>query len=313
MAHLYTTRENYTADQLKEMKDRYLPTELICCTASREIEDGEIVFVGIGISDLAGVIAKLVHAPNCLMVAESGYIGFAGISTMFSPADDWGGTMAMCHQGLPETFVDQQAGFIDVACLGFAQMDRFGNVNVTYITGPRIRMNGSGGGGDITSSAGRIVYTVEFNARSYVERLDYMTEPGFFDGSPDARKKQNLVGGGPSCVVTDRGVFRFDTKTHEMYLAEVFPWQDKEDIEGIKKTFPWNLKVAGELKIIEPPGERELWAMKLTDPVGLWTVPKVLDTTVGRLVLSGKRDIEGYNTLEGEREAAWRKVLEILT
>jgi glutaconate CoA-transferase subunit B len=72
MAHLYTTRENYTAEQLKEMKDRYLPTELICCTASREIEDGEIVFVGIGISDLAGVIAKLVHAPNCLMVAESG-------------------------------------------------------------------------------------------------------------------------------------------------------------------------------------------------------------------------------------------------
>ena len=313
MAHLYTTRENYTAEQLKEMKDRYLPTELICCTASREIEDGEIVFVGIGISDLAGVIAKLVHAPNCLMVAESGYIGFAGISTMFSPADDWGGTMAMCHQGLPETFVDQQAGFIDVACLGFAQMDRFGNVNVTYITGPRIRMNGSGGGGDITSSAGRIVYTVEFNARSYVERLDYMTEPGFFDGSPDARKKQNLVGGGPSCVVTDRGVFRFDAKTHEMYLAEVFPWQDREDIEEIKKAFPWHLKVARELKIIEPPAERELWAMKLMDPVGLWTVPKVLETTVGRLVLSGKRDIESYNTLEAEREAAWRKVMAILT
>jgi glutaconate CoA-transferase subunit B len=313
MGHLYSAGEHYTPQQLKEMKAKYLPTELICCTASREIEDGEIVFVGIGISDLAGVIAKLVHAPNSLMVAESGYIGFAGISTMFSPADDWGGTMAMCHQGLPETFVDQQAGLIDVAFLGFAQMDRFGNVNVTYITGPRIRMNGSGGGGDIASSAGRVVYTIEFNARSYVEKLDYMTEPGFLDGSPNSRKKLNLVGGGPSCVVSDRGVFRFDGKTHEMYLAEVFPWQDREDIEEIKKSFPWNLKVAGELKIIEPPTERELWAMRLMDPVGLWTVPKVLDTTVGKLVLSGKHDIEGYNTLEDEREAAWRKALQILT
>jgi glutaconate CoA-transferase subunit B len=313
MGRLFTAKEKYTADKLKEMKGKYLPTELICCTASREIEDGEIVFVGIGISDLAGAIAKLVHAPNSLMVAESGYIGFAGISTMFSPADDWGATMAMCHQGLPETFIDQQAGLIDVAYLGFAQMDRFGNVNVTYITGPSIRMNGSGGGGDIASSAGRVVYTAEFKARSYANKLDYMTEPGFLDGSPDARKKQNLGGGGPSCVVTDRGLFRFDVGTHEMYLAEVFPWQDRDDIEEIKKAFPWTLQVAGELKVIEPPTERELWAMKLMDPVGLWTVEKVLDTTVGRLVLSGKHDIEGYNTLEEQREAAWRKAMDILT
>lgn len=313
MGHLYIEREKYTAEQLKEMKGKYLPTELICCTASREIEDREVMFVGVGISDLAGAIAKLVYAPNALMVAEAGYIGFAGISVMFSPGDNWGGTMAMCHQGLPETFIDEQAGFIDVAYLGFAQIDRFGNVNVNYITGPKIRMNGSGGGGDIASSAGRIVYTVEFTPRSYVKKLDYMTEPGFFDGSPDARKKQNLVGGGPSCVVTNKGVFRFDVVTHEIYLAEIFPWQDEEDIEEIKKAFPWRLKAAKELKIIEPPTERELWAMRLMDPVGLWTVAKVLDTTLGKLVLSGKHDIEGYNTLAEAREAAWRKAMEILT
>jgi glutaconate CoA-transferase subunit B len=313
MGRLFTTREKYTADELKQMKHKYLPTELICCTASREIQDGEVMFVGIGISDLAGAIAKLVYAPNSLMVAESGYIGFAGISTMFSPADDWGGTMAMCHQGLPETFIDQQAGLIDVAYLGFAQMDRFGNVNVTYITGPGIRMNGSGGGGDIASSAGRVVYTIEFNARSYVKKLDYMTEPGFFDGSPDARMKHNLVGEGPSCVVTDRGIFRFDADSRELYLAEVFPWQDREDIADIKKAFPWNLEVAGELKVIEPPTERELWAMRLMDPVGLWTVGKVLDTTLGKLVLSGKHDLEAYNTFEEAQEAAWRKAMDILT
>lgn len=313
MGRLYTEREKYTAEQLKEMKGKYISTELICCTASREVEDREVVFVGVGISDLGGSIAKLVYTPNALLVAEAGYIGFAGVSVMFSPADNWGGTMAMCHQGLTETFIDQQAGFIDVAYLGLAQMDRFGNVNVTYVTGPGIRMNGSGGGGDIASSAGRIVYTVEFNPRSYVEKLDYMTEPGFLDGSPDARKKHNLVGGGPSCVVTNRGIFRFDAETHEIYLAEVFPWQDDEDIEEIRKSFPWRLKVAKELKIIEPPTDRELWAMRLMDPVGIWSKAKITDTTLGKLVLSGKHDIEGYNALEEGREAAWRKAMGILT
>ena len=114
-------------------------------------------------------------------------------------------------------------------------------------------------------------------------------------------------------MVTNRGVFRFDVETHEMYLAEVFPWQDKADIEEVRKAFPWNLKVARELKIIAPPTERELWVMRLMDPLGLWTVARVLDTTLGKLVLSGKHDIEAYNALEEGREAAWRKALEIVT
>jgi glutaconate CoA-transferase subunit B len=313
MGHLYATREKYTPEQLKEMKEKYIPSELICCTGSREVEDREVMFVGVGISDLAGAIAKLVYTPNAIMVAEAGYIGFAGIAVMNSPSDNWGGTMAMCHQGLPETFIDEQSGFIDVAYLGFAQMDKFGNVNVSYIVGPGIRMNGSGGGGDISSSAGRIVYTVEFAPRSYVEKLDYMTEPGFLDGSPDARKKANLVGGGPSCVVTDRGKFRFDPETHELYLAEVFPWQDEQDIEEIKKSFPWDLKVAEELKIMEPPTERELWAMRLLDRSGTWTIAKLMDRPVGKVLMAGKLNLEGYNIVLGLRESGMREAMETLT
>lgn len=312
MGHLYTTREKYTPEQLKEMKEKYIPSELICCTASREGEDREVIFVGIGISDLAGAIAKWVYTPNAIMVAEAGYVGFAGLAVMMSPADNWGGTMAMCHQGLPDTFIDQQSGFMDVAYLGFAQMDKFGNVNVTYIIGPQIRMNGSGGGGDIASSAGRVVYTVEFNPRQWVERLDYMTEPGFLDGSPDARKKANLVGGGPSCVVSNRGVFRFDPETHEVYLAEVFPWQDEEDIEEVKKGIPWDLKVAKELKIIEPPTERELWAMRLLDPGGNWTIANLMDRPIGKVLMGGKSDLEGLNILLELGESAMKEVMEFL-
>lgn len=313
MAHLYTTREKYTPEQLKDMKEKYTSAELIVCTAAREVEDRETVFVGVGVSDLAGAIAKLTYAPNIVLVAEAGYIGFAGISVMTSPSDNWGGTMAMCHQGLPETFIDQQAGFMDVAYLGFAQIDKFGNVNVTYIKNPPLRMNGSGGGGDIACSAGRIVYTAEFESRKFVEQLDYMTEPGFFDGSPDARKTANLVGGGPSVVVTNRGIFRFDAKSHKMYLAEVFPWQDDEDIEEIKKGVSWDLDVSGELKIIEPPTERELWAMKLMDSDGIWSTPNILNTPAGKAVVTKKFDIEGYNTVLENRETAFRKAMQVLT
>ena len=313
MGHLYTTREEYTPEQLKEVKAKYKPPELVCCTGSREVEDREVVLVGIGISDLAGAIAKLVHTPNAILVAEAGYIGFPSVAVLVSPADNSAGAMAMCHQSLPEVFIDQQAGFIDVSYLGFAQMDKYGNVNVSYIVGPGVMMNGSGGGGDIASSAGRVVYTVEFNPRQWVEKVDYMTEPGFLDGSPDARKKANLVGGGPSAVITDRGVFRFDSETRELYLAEVFPWQDDEDIKEVKESFPWDLKVADDLKIIVPPTERELWALGLMDPTGQYTIASILDRPLGKIILGGKLDLEGYSTYLELSERAIEEVLDFAT
>jgi len=313
MGHLYTTREQYTPEQLKEMKGKYSPPELVCCTGSREVEDREVVFVGIGISDLAGAVAKLVHTPNAILVAEAGYVGFPSVSVLISPADNSAGAMAMCHQGLPDMFIDQQSALIDVSYLGFAQMDKFGNVNVTYIVGPQIKMNGSGGGGDIASSAGRVVYTVEFNPRQWVEKVDYMTEAGFFDGSPDTRKKANLVGGGPSAVITNRGVFRFDSETHELYLAEVFPWQDDEDIEEVKKSFPWDLKVAKELKIIEPPTERELWALRLMDPNGQYIIASIMDRPIGKIIMESKFDLEGYDIFLGLMERAAREAVDFVT
>jgi glutaconate CoA-transferase subunit B len=313
MGHLYTTREKYTPEQLREMREKYTPPELVCCTGSREVTDREVVFVGIGISDLAGAVAKLVHTPNAILVAEAGYVGFPSVAVLVSPADNSAGAMAMCHQGLPDVLMDQQSGFMDAAYLGFAQMDKFGNANVSYIVGLQMKMNGSGGGGDIASSAGRVVYTAEFNPRQWVEKLDYMTETGFLDGRPDARKKANLVGGGPSSVVTNRGVFRFDSETHELYLAEVFPWQDEEDIEKVKKSFPWDLKIAKELKIIEPPTERELWALRLMDPNGQYLIANVMDRPLGKIIMERKFDLEGYDTFLGLIENAIKEVLEFVT
>jgi glutaconate CoA-transferase subunit B len=313
MAHLYTKRESYTPEQLKELKARNTAPELVCCAGSREVQDREIVFVGIGISDLAGAIAKLVHTPNAILVAEAGYVGFPSVSVLISPADNSAGAMAMCHQGLPDMFMDQQSGLIDVSYLGFAQMDRFGNVNVSYITGRQMKMNGSGGGGDIASSAGRVVYTAEFNPRQWVEKLDYMTEAGFLDGSPDARKKANLVGGGPSAVVTDKGIFRFDQKSHELYLAEVFPWQDDSEIQQLKESFPWDLKIAKDLKIMQPPTEKEMTALKLMDPMGQYIIASILDRPIGKLILAGEIGFDGCNVMCEIGEKAVLDVLEFVT
>jgi len=313
MAHLYTSRENYTPEQLQEMKAKYTAPELVVCSASREVVDREIIFVGIGISDLAGAVAKLVHTPNCILVAEAGYVGFPSISVLISPADNSAGCMAMCHQGLPDMFIDQQAALIDIAYLGFAQMDKYGNVNVSYITGRQLKMNGSGGGGDIASSAGRVVYTAEFNPRQWVEKVDYMTETGFFDGSPDARKKHNLVGGGPSAVATDRGIFRFDPVTHEVYLAEAFPWQDKADIANIKESFPWNLKIADDLKIMEPPTDRELTALKQMDPMGQYTIASIMDRPIGKYIMSGNIGLGACDELCLLGESACLVVLDSVT
>lgn len=313
MGHIYTTRESYTAEQISEMKARYAPPELVCCIGSREVEDREVVFVGIGISDLAGAIAKLVYTPNAILVAEAGYIGFPSVAVLISPADNSAGVMAMCHQGLAEMFIDQQSGLIDASYLGFAQMDKYGNVNVSYITGKQMKMNGSGGGGDIASSAGRVIYTAEFNPRQWAEKLDYMTEAGFLDGSPNARKKANLVGGGPSAVITDRGVFRFDIKSHEIYLAEVFPWQDEDNIEDIKNSFPWDLKVANDLKIMQPPTEKEMTALNLMDPMGQYIIASIMDRPIGKLILEGNIGLEGCCIMCDIGEKAITEVLGFVT
>lgn len=294
------------ADDYKALKDKFTPVQLICCAAARQFNDRETVFGGVGLSFLAVAIAKRVYAPNIILVAEAGYVGFACVSSMVSPSDSVGGYMAFCHQGLFENFRDQQAGLIDSACLGFAQMDRFGNVGVTYVE-PMIRINGSGGGGDISSSARSVVYIGEYNPRQFQVKVDYLTNPGFLDGNPDARRRAGLPGGGPKCVVTNRGIFRFDPETHEMYLAEVFPWQDEEEIAEIVAATPWSLQVSKDLKIIKPPTEDENKAIVLMDPQLRYMITVALERPAGKVILSGKTDLASYDYLLALNENRWRK------
>lgn len=283
----------YTPEQVKEPTKKYMPVQLACCAGSRQFNDKEVVFGGVGISFLTVAIAKLLYTPNAILMTEAGYVGFTGITSLASPADNAGAVGATLHQGLFEMFRDMQAGLVDAACLGLAQVDKYGNANVTYVS-PNMRMNGSGGGGDISSSAGRVVYVIKYARRTFVEKVDYMTNPGYLDGSPNARQNAGLVGGGPACIVTDQGIFRFDETSHEMYLAEVFPWQNEQDIQGIQDDFPWELKIARELKIIQPPTEEEIAAIELMDPGKTYLEESVLDRPIAKIMSTGRNDLNAY-------------------
>lgn len=155
--------------------------------------------------------------------------------------------------------------------MGGAEVDKFGNINTTAIFGkdgsydhPKVRLPGSGGANDIASSAPRTVIMMRLQKGKFVEKVDFITSPGHLTG-PGARQKAGLVGGGPDCVVTDRGFFRFDEQTKEMYLDSIYPGQT---VEQIKELIDWDLKISPNLRVEDPPTVEQIELMHKLDPLG---------------------------------------------
>jgi glutaconate CoA-transferase subunit B len=172
---------------------------------SRQIKNGEVVFVGTGLPMIASLLAKRTHAPRAKIVFESGFIDSNAKDLALSIADSRLGWRASGAIGLLETLgLMVQGGHVDVGFVGAAQIDGYGNINTTYIGSfekPVVRLPGSGGGNDMVSSAKRIVVIMPHEKRKMVNKLDYLTSPGYLDG-PGARERAGLLGGGPSLVVT---------------------------------------------------------------------------------------------------------------
>ena len=178
--------------------------ELMAVCGSKQIKNGEVVFIGTGLPLIAAMLAKKTHAPGARIVYEAGFIDSNAIDIALSIADSRLGYRASAAIGLIETLgLMLQGGHVDVGFVGAAQIDEYGNINTTYIGSfekPTVRLPGSGGGNDIVSSAKRIVIIMTHEKRKMVKKLDYLTSPGFLDG-PGAREKAGLRGGGPSLVV----------------------------------------------------------------------------------------------------------------
>ncbi len=236
--------------------------------AAREIHDGEIVFCGTGISLLAAMAAKCIHAPGAIIFFETGAIDPDLKEIPLTVADSRLMYGSSNNAGLGEAFAIMQNPFLGarlVGILGAAQVDRFGNLNSTCLgdySKPKVRFPGSGGACDVGSFVGRTMVFIRQELRRFVEELDYFTTPGYFTG-PGERERHGYKHGGPACVISDKAVMRFDAETKEMYLYRCFPGTAAAEIQE-STGFPIDLSRAGEL---DPPTAEELRILRrVVDP-----------------------------------------------
>lgn len=213
----------------------YTLKEMMTIIAAREIRNQDIVFCGTGISMLAAMAAKKINAPESVIFFETGAIDSKLEEIPMAVGDSRVMHHTSANGGLLDSFATMQnkiTGDHVVGILGAAQIDKFGNLNSTVIgdyKNPKTRFSGSGGGCDVASFVPKSLIFMQQEKRKFVEKLDYLTSPGFLDG-PNGRRDAGLPPGGPSMVITNMGTMRFDDNTKEMYLSGYYPGITPEDI-----------------------------------------------------------------------------------
>jgi glutaconate CoA-transferase, subunit B len=235
----------------------YTASELMTINAARLLRDGDVVFVGVGLPNLACNLARRTHAPNLYMIYEAGVVGARPSRLPLSIGDPTlvSGAAAVCSMYDVFTFYLQR-GNVDVGFLGGAQIDRYGNINATVIGDyhqPKVRLPGSGGSMEIAAWANRCYIMTPHQKRRFPEKVDFQTSAGFrHDGR--SRKEAGVRGGGPQAVVTNLGILEPDEEG-ELVLTALHP---KVGIDQVRENTGWPLKVAANPRQTEPPGVDEL-------------------------------------------------------
>nr|WP_321508916.1 CoA-transferase [uncultured Hyphomonas sp.] len=236
----------------------YNPKELMVVNASRLLRDYDVVFVGVGIPNLACNLARRTHAPNLQMIYEAGVIGAQPSRLPLSIGDPSlvTGSTSVCSMYDVFTLYLQR-GNVDVGFLGGAQIDQYCNINATMIGGdyqhPKVRLPGSGGSMEIAAWANRCYIITPHQKRRFPATVDFHTSIGFLDGG-DARKKTGVRGGGPEAVVTNLGVMRPD-ENGELVLTAMHPGVTYEQVA---ENTGWPLKIVEDCAVTEPPTLEEL-------------------------------------------------------
>lgn len=244
------------------MSDTYTADEMMTIAAARMVRNGAALFVGIGLPSAAANVARLTHAPDTVLIYESGTIGTKPNVLPLSIGDGELAETADAVVSVPEMFAYWlQGGRIDLGFLGAAQIDRYANINTTVIGDyrrPSTRLPGAGGAPEIAASCKEVLITLRHSARAFVEKLDFVTSVGHVDGG-DGRAKLRLPGKGPTAVITDLGILTPDPHTKELTLTSVHPGVD---VEQVKKATGWPLEVASDVKTTEPPTAMELGVLR---------------------------------------------------
>lgn len=239
---------------------------MMIVAAARRLPADALCFVGIGLPSAAANLARRTHAPDCILIYESGPIGAKPSVLPLSIGDGELAETADTVVPLPEIFAYWlQAGRIDVGFLGAAQIDRFGNINTTVIgpyEHPSVRLPGAGGAPEIAASAREVLVLLRQTPRTFVRKLDFRTSAGFLGGG-EARKELRMRGGGPTVVISDLGILTPEPGTKELVLTSLHPGVTTDTARGATG---WDLKVAMDLLHEGPPTEVELSALRSMQP-----------------------------------------------
>ncbi len=240
----------------------YTADEMMTIAAARMLRNGTVCFVGIGLPSAAANVARLTHAPDVVLIYESGPIGTKPSVLPLSIGDGELAETAETVVSIPEMFAYWlQGGRIDFGFLGAAQIDRFANINTTVIgdyRGPKTRLPGAGGAPEIAASSKEVLITLRQNKRAFVPKLDFVTSGGHFDGG-DARQRMGLPGKGPVAVITDLCIMTPDHATKELTLTSLHPGVT---LEKVMESTGWPLKVSTHLAVTPEPAEVELSVLR---------------------------------------------------
>ncbi len=236
----------------------YTTSEMMTVAAARMLGNGTVCFVGIGLPSTAANLARLTHAPESVLIYESGPIGAKPDVLPLSIGDGDLATTADTVVSTPEIFrYWLQGGRIDVGFLGGAQLDRCANLTTTVIgpyDKPKVRLPGAGGAPEIAAMAGEILIIMSQDKRAFVDKLDFITTAGHLTGG-DARKKAGLTGKGPTAVITDLCIMRPDPETRELVVTDLHPGVTADQVR--EKT-GWDIRFANDLRETGKPTAKEL-------------------------------------------------------
>ena len=248
----------------------YSTQELMIIAAAREIHDGEVVFVGMRLPIMAFGVARLTHAPNAVGLFECGLARYEPAAdmlyTMTDPPNQKGAAWAT---SLFQVMGLLQGGHVDAGFIGGAEIDRFGNINTSYIGGHtrmKVKLPGSGGAADIAGMAKRLLVIMNHDPHRFVQRVSYVTSPGYLDGG-DSRHQAGLDGGGPTAVITDLAILRPHGRDHELHLASI---HGGHTVNEVLARTGWDLKIIPGAAQTPLPTAAELAALHRVDRDGFW-------------------------------------------
>ena len=240
--------------------------EILTILSARQLKDGQVVFAGVGIPLLAATLAQRLRCPGLTILFEGGVIGaFVEPGRLPPSTNDQRCTKrANMVLGSADVLLLLQRGYVDVGFMGGAQIDQYGNLNSSFIGDwekPKVRLPGTGGGNDIASLTSMIV-AMKHERRRFVEKVDFITSPGFIRGR-NSRAESGLTHGGMFRGITELAVFSFDNAERRMKVLALNPGVPREQVQD---NTGFDLIFDDAMSVTEPPSEHELSTLRALDP-----------------------------------------------